>query len=1077
MANPVPLSEIKKRSTVSDSARKLSIPVFKAGKPDEIAYQRAATHEKTMQRFQLRKLPSDRAHLSNFGSDKRVIIDKAFDARPSKNHRFSLHRFLKSAFGRKARKRALRVVTSPITPDSWTYTVHGIVMLLVYHFQLLDLPFAPSFYPNGSYVTTVKAMVFETLFLLDLLLTLNTAYIDQGVLVTSRRKIARHYFRKWFALDLLFAFPLQAAHCLVTGSIDKTDPIVRDFQLILMALRLLRTTLFEKGMLFGRVMRVAHHLVEWVRYSRYSHLLGIAQLMWLVLLIAHYMACLWHVVAGHHTGNQGEMSIGEQYMADYYYAVSLIQGQGNGSGTWEENMYSSVAIIIGSVIVAIVFGNVAMLVSNFNANETNYHRKMEAVYATMDKMGLPLELRARVNEYYTHVWLEYEALDGSINKFQQELTHTLRIEIGLYKFMNLVVKIPFWEDCTPDFLTQIVLNLGVRVYMPDDYVVRRREIGNEMMMINLGYCKLSKPRKRLADAVDIVQHESSPVSGRPVLARQNTATDSELECYDGSDDENSEWDEEMSEDDSEDELAIQPRRATLNGRGSAFDLLIRKQNSQKKFDPSQPRRSSNPSSARIKQEPTFVYLKPGQAFGEMSLLMNYKRQASVRAVTFMEMCVLDRKTFQQIISRYPEDRRNVLTKMLENCIEKKEIPLPWENIIEAVTANRRKKGYKDTSRANVVATITSAEAAKVLVKAIDVNVPDESIKYGFQSFDHAFVDDSSIRRVNSVRAKIRDTLQRSNSEVTSRVSSFRSNSSRNLTIDSSRSATCELMDQDTEPPEGSTKSGENSDKTLENILSLLQRMSKDIGKLQQDMKEVKSQHCYHDRDCEVLGYIRSLSANVKYTPDSIETVKMKSETAAESFDHVELHSKVFPAESLKPSAPPVVSASLEYESRTPYPSRVDDNTTAGDRTPDNASQRVHVTSVHKSVIPTESKRLLRSPHYERRHASLSKRRSSGRSSPLADLLWKRNHAYNDQARDSAKASRRQRQLKTRHSMPAGVVADITQTETNVTQPHEGMFGISTDNDTATQQPKRHRGYAHFGRVSSNMDPRFLKIDE
>ncbi|ETI46366.1 hypothetical protein F443_09236 [Phytophthora nicotianae P1569] len=855
MANPVPLSEIKKRSTVSDSARKLSIPVFKAGKPDEIAYQRAATHEKTMQRFQLRKLPSDRAHLSNFGSDKRVIIDKAFDARPSKNHRFSLHRFLKSAFGRKARKRALRVVTSPITPDSWTYTVHGIVMLLVYHFQLLDLPFAPSFYPNGSYVTTVKAMVFETLFLLDLLLTLNTAYIDQGVLVTSRRKIARHYFRKWFALDLLSAFPLQAAHCLVTGSIDKTDPIVRDFQLILMALRLLRTTLFEKGMLFGRVTHVAHHLVEWVRYSRYSHLLGIAQLMWLVLLIAHYMACLWHVVA----------------VSSRDKATVVAHGR---------KTCTLPSLSSSDVIVAIVFGNVAMLVSNFNANETNYHRKMEAVYATMDKMGLPLELRARVNEYYTHVWLEYEALDGSINKFQQELTHTLRIEIGLYKFMNLVVKIPFWEDCTPDFLTQIVLNLGVRVYMPDDYVVRRREIGNEMMMINLGYCKLSKPRKRLADAVDIVQHESSPVSGRPVLARQNTATDSELECYDGSDDENSEWDEEMSEDDSEDELAIQPRRATLNGRGSAFDLLIRKQNSQKKFDPSQPRRSSNPSSARIKQEPTFVYLKSGQAFGEMSLLMNYKRQASVRAVTFMEMCVLDRKTFQQIISRYPEDRRNVLTKMLENCIEKKEIPLPWENIIEAVTANRRKKGYKDTSRANVVATITSAEAAKVLVKAIDVNVPDESIKYGFQSFDHAFVDDSSIRRVNSVRAKIRDTLQRSNSEVTSRVSSFRSNSSRNLTIDSSRSATCELMDQDTEPPEGSTKSGENSDKTLENILSLLQRMSKDIGKLQQDMKEVKSQHCYHDRDCEVLGYIRSLSANVIAT-DCIHTSINRKENAAD----------------------------------------------------------------------------------------------------------------------------------------------------------------------------------------------------
>ncbi|KAE9259962.1 hypothetical protein PF008_g33235, partial [Phytophthora fragariae] len=158
-----------------------------------------------------------------------------------------------------------------------------------------------------------------------------------------------------------------------------------------------------------------------------------------------------------------------------------------------EKLFSSVAIIVGSVILAIVFGNVAMLVSNFNANETNYHRKMEAVYETMEKMDLPLRLRERVNEYYKHAWVEYEALDGNINKFQQELTHTLGIEIGLYKHMNLVVMVPFWKDCTPDFLTQIVLNLDVRVYMPDDYVVRRRETSSEMMMINRGYCKLTKP--------------------------------------------------------------------------------------------------------------------------------------------------------------------------------------------------------------------------------------------------------------------------------------------------------------------------------------------------------------------------------------------------------------------------------------------------------------------------------------------------------------------------------------------------------------------------------------------------------
>ncbi|GMF29675.1 unnamed protein product [Phytophthora lilii] len=229
---------------------------------------------------------------------------------------------------------------------------------------------------------------------------------------------------------------------------------------------------------------------------------------------------------------------------------SLIQGQGNSVGSWDENLYSSVAIIVGSVILAIAFGNVAMLVSNFNANTTNYHRKMEAVYATMDKMDLPLKLRERVKEYYTHVWLEYEALDG-------ELTHTLRIEIGLYKFMNLVVKIPFWEDCTPDFLTQIVLNLGVRVYMPDDYVVRRREIGSEMMLINLGYCILSKPIKRAKKAkiLEMAIYTGGANDGtRPILSPECIEKGSDLDAAEDSDHE------EDSQDSSSDES---PREWTI----------------------------------------------------------------------------------------------------------------------------------------------------------------------------------------------------------------------------------------------------------------------------------------------------------------------------------------------------------------------------------------------------------------------------------------------------------------------------------------------------------------------------------
>ncbi|KAK1943320.1 hypothetical protein P3T76_004716 [Phytophthora citrophthora] len=71
--------------------------------------------------------------------------------------------------------------------------------------------------------------------------------------------------------------------------------------------------------------------------------------------------------------------------------------------------------------------------------------------------------------------------------------------------------------------------------------------------------------------------------------------------------------------------------------------------------------------------------------------------------------------------------------MLENCIESNVIPFPWERIIKAAIAKRCTSGKKDIARENVVATMTSKEAARILVETIDINTPDESIKYGTQT--------------------------------------------------------------------------------------------------------------------------------------------------------------------------------------------------------------------------------------------------------------------------------------------------------------------------------------------------------
>ncbi|GMF15948.1 unnamed protein product [Phytophthora lilii] len=216
-----------------------------------------------------------------------------------------------------------------------------------------------------------------------------------------------------------------------------------------------------------------------------------------------------------------------------------LQGEGVATESAGQNLFASLSVLVGSIVLAVVFGHVAILVANFNANFTGYQRKIEAVFAMTAKLQLPESLRGRIHEYYEHLWHEYECLNGEIVQFSKELSHTLGLEVVLFKYMELVMQVPFWKDCTPDFQKQLVLRLDVRVYLPNDFITREGEVDDEFYMVNRGYCELSRALhrfKRITNTLLMQRRTSGPgmntsrsqggMIGRGSLSRTNGGTTS-----------------------------------------------------------------------------------------------------------------------------------------------------------------------------------------------------------------------------------------------------------------------------------------------------------------------------------------------------------------------------------------------------------------------------------------------------------------------------------------------------------------------------------------------------------------------
>ncbi|OWZ17773.1 Voltage-gated Ion Channel [Phytophthora megakarya] len=580
----------------------------------------------------------------------------------------------------------------PFPPYSMISQVRYALVLMATIIYVLWFPVElafPDHHPHGNIRIIVVIML-----TLDVLITLRTSFVTEtGAIVVSSWQIVLHYVKTRLVLDFLMLASLLAQ--------IYTDAFGDKWLFFMLGGLTLER--FAYIMRFVRMIWLVranqsgsgNNFWAWMLYSRYSHLFRIAGIVAMVIFVAHYIACIWTLLIDEAEDFEPSvMSWRDKYASSFYAALLLMQGEGVQAETVAQNLFASLSVVLGSIVLAVVFGHVAILVSNFNANTTSYQRKMEEVFAMTAKLQLPAPLRERIHEYYEHLWHEYECLDGEIVQFSKGLSHSLGLEVVLFKYMEVVMHVSFWKDCTPDFQKQLMLQLDVRVYLPNDFIMRQGEVDVEFYMVNRGYCELDR------DANRFERITTTALAGRTDFktGRSNSVTG---------------------------------RRHTISMNGSQLsDASVQ---SAYELDAVQRKFYNNGGRDGKGQE---VLISRGQAFGDMALLMNYQRAANVRAITHVEMCVLSRDKFQTVLSKYPEDRHRVVVDMLASYMQSYEASKSRCPLLELV-----RRVYSPEAIAEVCAkvgapppfippTLTAHQAAERIYTAINKESNDSTLKFG-----------------------------------------------------------------------------------------------------------------------------------------------------------------------------------------------------------------------------------------------------------------------------------------------------------------------------------------------------------
>eukprot|EP00753_Platysulcus_tardus_P004747 PLAT12659.1.p1 GENE.PLAT12659.1~~PLAT12659.1.p1 ORF type:complete len:850 (-),score=394.01 PLAT12659.1:54-2603(-) len=373
-----------------------------------------------------------------------------------------------------------------IDPRSPAMRNWDVVMLVLLMFTATVTPYETALLPTRWDALFWINRLVDVCFLVDICLNFFTAYPGEDEhWVSSHRRIALHYCRTWFVIDVLSILPFETAGFLLQN--DSLD-----------GLKILRVVRLLRLLKLFRVLRAGRIFQRWeTSLNMNFSLLSLIKFILVLSIMAHWFACGWLIVAQLEMDGNPEAetwitqaglrdgSVSDLYAAAVYWAVMTLSTIGYGdiyAQSTNERYFCTAAMLIGAGQWAYIVGNVCGIMASLDAQTLVFRQTLDELNYYMKEQKISEDLQRRLREYFHQRKTLVRVLNSK--DLLKKMSPALRGEVALTTNKTWVERVSYFasmDSRNQAFITLIALSLHPAVYAPKELIA-----GDELHIVMRG---------------------------------------------------------------------------------------------------------------------------------------------------------------------------------------------------------------------------------------------------------------------------------------------------------------------------------------------------------------------------------------------------------------------------------------------------------------------------------------------------------------------------------------------------------------------------------------------------------------